>query len=318
MGAWRLGTLTFVLLSTVSLEAEARAPKIAVLPAKLLRSARGLVDQELVDDAVLAALDSASDHRVVGKSDIDAVLGFERQKDLADCDDSSCLAEIGGALGAEYLVDIKLSRSGTRWDIAAKIIRLASAGGAPSVDGRLIEAVTGSSEDLLTALPALLRRLVGTAGLTLRRADFAGRRVLVWVIDLGTKGPADLRVAEDVIIDAWSGAGFDFVDQVWLTGTMTQPEVRALAAANGASLVIAARSAADDLGPILGTQMHALRASVSLRVLWADSGVILATASGAGTVGHIDPRTGMNKALRKACLPAAQALLAKLEREPYW
>src|SRR3954469_24747603 len=41
---------------------------------------------------------------VIGKSDIEALLGLERMKDAVGCTDTSCLAEIGGALGVDEMV----------------------------------------------------------------------------------------------------------------------------------------------------------------------------------------------------------------------
>jgi hypothetical protein len=41
---------------------------------------------------------------VITPTDIGAALGFERQKQMMGCSETSCLAEIGGAMGADYIV----------------------------------------------------------------------------------------------------------------------------------------------------------------------------------------------------------------------
>jgi hypothetical protein len=42
--------------------------------------------------------------QVITTSDIETVLGVERQKQLMGCGESSCFAELGGAIGADYIV----------------------------------------------------------------------------------------------------------------------------------------------------------------------------------------------------------------------
>src|SRR5262245_20571431 len=37
--------------------------------------------------------------KVIARSDIEAMLGLERMKDMLACEDTSCMAQIGGALG---------------------------------------------------------------------------------------------------------------------------------------------------------------------------------------------------------------------------
>lgn len=65
----------------------------------------------LMDDLLLAELQS-SGFDALGPGDINAMLGFERMKEASGCDDLSCVAEIGGALGVDYLTTGKLGRLG--------------------------------------------------------------------------------------------------------------------------------------------------------------------------------------------------------------
>lgn len=62
---------------------------------------------------------------VMGTSDIATVLGLERQRELLGCSESStsCLAEMGGALGARYIVATALSRAGTQLRLDIKLMR---------------------------------------------------------------------------------------------------------------------------------------------------------------------------------------------------
>lgn len=64
-----------------------------------------------VDDAITFVMDEIlltelqqSGFQAIGPDDINAMVGFESMKDATGCDDASCIAEIGNALGVEYLV----------------------------------------------------------------------------------------------------------------------------------------------------------------------------------------------------------------------
>jgi hypothetical protein len=140
---------------------------IAVLPVKLLSGAEGAVDARLLDEAVLAAMQNAGRFRVIGRSDMDAVLGFEQQKDLLGCDDTKCLAEIGSAFGVDDLVDVAVARSksGT-WAVTAKMIYVAE--GAPEVRGRLLRTMDGDSGLLMAFFPTVMRELAARSGLQVK------------------------------------------------------------------------------------------------------------------------------------------------------
>lgn len=51
----------------------------------------------------------ATGQRIYSGADIKALLGFKKQKELLGCEDQTCLAELGGALGAQELVTGSLS-----------------------------------------------------------------------------------------------------------------------------------------------------------------------------------------------------------------
>jgi len=51
----------------------------------------------------------ATSQRIYSGADIKALLGFKKQKELLGCEDQTCLAELGGALGAQELVSGSLS-----------------------------------------------------------------------------------------------------------------------------------------------------------------------------------------------------------------
>jgi TolB-like protein len=97
----------------------------------------------------------------VGQSDVAAILGLERQKELLGCADkaTSCLAELTGALGAAYLLTGALSRAGESWRLDLKLLRASNGEvlrreGLSSVSSGLYDGVSTLVKRLLEALPS--------------------------------------------------------------------------------------------------------------------------------------------------------------------
>jgi PEGA domain-containing protein len=99
--------LLALLVAAPSLAAEQK-PKLAVLDlvangaSKELASAAGGV--------VASELDRLGVFKVVTSDAIRDMLAFEKQRQMLGCADSGCIAEIGGALGVDYLVSGKVTR----------------------------------------------------------------------------------------------------------------------------------------------------------------------------------------------------------------
>lgn len=83
------------------------------------------LDAELPDtltDSFQIQFARSSGRSVIGKTDIVAMLGLEKEKELAGCDEGSCLAEIGGALGVRYIVTGRFAAVGRSYVITVKLI----------------------------------------------------------------------------------------------------------------------------------------------------------------------------------------------------
>src|SRR2546421_11369337 len=109
----------------LALSLTAAAPEgpagIAVLPIK----AKGKADKaviEVLDDLLLSALQSQGGVRVIGKSDIDAMLGFEKTKDAVGCTEVACAAEIAGALGVDTVVSPTVGTLGSKYILTLVLI----------------------------------------------------------------------------------------------------------------------------------------------------------------------------------------------------
>lgn len=150
-----LGALVLALAATA-----APLPKIAVLEIRAL-DAPSKAQIDIVQEVLLADLAKTRQFEVIGASDIAAMLGFERQKQLLGCAEeaSSCLAELGGALGAEYVlfgsvarldqtrrVDLKLMDA-TKNQVIARDYATADS------DNGIIERMRSTLAQMLIAVP---------------------------------------------------------------------------------------------------------------------------------------------------------------------
>lgn len=59
--------------------------------------------------------EARADLQVVNAADIRTMIGFEREKQLLGCTESGCMAEIGGALGVDYILSTEGSVVGGKW-----------------------------------------------------------------------------------------------------------------------------------------------------------------------------------------------------------
>jgi TolB-like protein len=136
-------------------EATPRRIKIAVTEIRPLNTEQAKAD--LLSEVALTEAAQSRRLEVVGKSDIAAVLGLEQQKKVLGCaDDSACLAEIGGALGVDYLLVGTLGRLGTLYRIDLKLV---DARKARALE-RFGESVSGEEEKLVGAVQRGVRQLI--------------------------------------------------------------------------------------------------------------------------------------------------------------
>lgn len=94
---------------------------------------------------------------VISSRDVRAMLSFEAQRQIMGCSDEACLAEIGGALGADRIVVSNLAAVGDRFVLTLKLIDLADA----RTERRAYEAIEGGEAAVLEAAPRLVAQLLG-------------------------------------------------------------------------------------------------------------------------------------------------------------
>jgi len=137
-------------LATLSLPESMKGLRIAVMPTQFDASASNVPD--LFDDYLLTAVQNTASFEVIGQSDIQSLLGFEAQRDLLGCDDATCIAEIGGALGVDLVLGVRVAKLENDWVLTAKLINMRHT----RVDARNNQIVQGEVSDLLRAVPHLV------------------------------------------------------------------------------------------------------------------------------------------------------------------
>ena len=142
----------------------------------------------------------------------------------------------------------------------------------------------------------------------------------------GSGSSVSMGVAENTLMEKFMGKGFNFVDrQVVLAGMKEEikaPVSSASALSNETALKLASMGEAEVViigqavakaGPMLmNTSIRSCQATVSVRVLNADSGEPLATSSASATVAHVDPITGGSEALKKASAEISDKLISQI------
>jgi TolB-like protein len=111
-----------VLLAVAGSTAAAPRTKIAVTEIKNVQGVQQGTATILSDIIVSEVAKQGYD--VISQSDINAMIGFEKQKTALGCSDadSACLAEIGGALGVDFMVAGQVGQIGSRYRISLLLV----------------------------------------------------------------------------------------------------------------------------------------------------------------------------------------------------
>ena len=132
--------------------ANATAPVVLVAPIKVARV--DPADGVTITEIVRAALVQTKRFRVVAPEEM-AAIDKELERQLSGgCDDASCVQELGGALGAQFIVTGSLGRLGRHYTLTLKFIDVETneARGAASGSTRQLE-------DFLKKLPGMVASL---------------------------------------------------------------------------------------------------------------------------------------------------------------
>ncbi len=159
-----------IALAALSMLLAWHAPAVAqeqVAVAVMEFTSKGGVDQDQMDalgDMMANEIRNMGPYRVIGKSDIRAALQLEQQRSLLGCDGTSCIAEVGGALGVRWVVLGNISLFGKTYLMNLKMMDAANVTVASSVS----RTVKGEQDKLIELLPDAVRAL------------FKGARKKIW------------------------------------------------------------------------------------------------------------------------------------------
>ncbi len=110
----------------------------------------------LLSSTVTSELRRLPSLSVVSQDEIKSLLGYQKQRQLLNCGDADCLAEIGGALGAEQIVTGSLSQLGQTYVFILRRVEVRRAKVLRDVERRF---KVSAQEALLDAVPGMLRDL---------------------------------------------------------------------------------------------------------------------------------------------------------------
>ncbi len=156
MHAARALLVLAALAAPVLAPAQQKKVRIAILDIRALGT--DAAKAELLSEVALTEAASIPGIDVIGKSDINSIVGFEKQKQVMGCaEDSTCLAEIGGALGVDYILVGSLGGLGDLFRIDLKLVDAKRA----KVRARIGVTVEGKESRLVAAIQKAIHDLVG-------------------------------------------------------------------------------------------------------------------------------------------------------------
>ena len=105
----------------------APSPDVAMMDVAAGHGVPPSIAKVLNEGFLVALRDSRRFGRVIGGSDLRTMIEMDQQKAALGCEDDSCLAELGGALGVPYLVSASVAKLGGTYVVQSKLISVEDA-----------------------------------------------------------------------------------------------------------------------------------------------------------------------------------------------
>lgn len=112
--------------------------------------------RESVGSLIPEALDGLGPFKAISKQDIEQMLALEAMKESVGCSDVACLAEIGGALGADYMVTGSLIRVEQTYMLQLQLLNIRTS----RPEQRLTREYTGGPQGLFDEVRVAAKMLV--------------------------------------------------------------------------------------------------------------------------------------------------------------
>ncbi|MBN2362209.1 MAG: hypothetical protein JXR83_22345 [Deltaproteobacteria bacterium] len=97
-------------------------PAILVFKSRVTGKASAGVDATTLTNLASTLLTDSGRYRVISQEDVATMLDAEQQKQMVGCDDVSCLADIGNALGTRFLLSTQVGEAGGVTVVSATLI----------------------------------------------------------------------------------------------------------------------------------------------------------------------------------------------------
>jgi hypothetical protein len=108
-------------------------------------------------EVLTVEVDNLGFYKVIAGRDVQAMLGFEQQKDVVGCTDAACLAEIGGALGVDRIVASHIGKVGSTYVVNIKLINIRM----EDTEARAYETVRDEVDALIDTIRRSVDSLLG-------------------------------------------------------------------------------------------------------------------------------------------------------------
>jgi hypothetical protein len=174
---------------------------------------------------------------------------------------------------------------------------------------------TGSIKEKLDALGLLWQQAGKPRILILIAEQNNGNQDYSYSWGLHQGERADLRVAENTIMDHFREKGFELVDYnaaAFQLAELNDPAAITLGKEVDAEVVIVGKALAEYTGNIAGTSMKSLRADISLRAIQTDNGRVLSSAAEHAAAVHVDEVTAGAEALKKAGAKISEKMIGDI------
>ena len=109
-----------------------------------------------ITEAVVAEVRRQSGVEVITQREIASILSLEKQRSMLGCETDACMAELGGALGADRLVAGDIAKLGESFLMHLRVVDVKKVRVAAQADRRLRG---GTIDDVLDVLPAMVAEL---------------------------------------------------------------------------------------------------------------------------------------------------------------
>jgi TolB-like protein len=135
---------------------------VAVFPMTAEQGVAPSAARLLTEEVIHTARTSNAFASVVSTVEIENVMGLERQRQLLDCQTGSCVAEVAGSLGVDYLLLASVGRLGAVLVLSVRLV--------DAHNGKLLASVSqkvcsGGEEGALRAVAPSVRQVLASGGL---------------------------------------------------------------------------------------------------------------------------------------------------------